>query len=123
MGLFGKPQEPSVRPSRGISGNRMTVPEDIGTLPRRARLMAAAMLTIRPLPVAQPAAYGRPLGDGHGMEEVVAAIRPLFARERSLTRWVAIRGALLFLDMACEDATMQAEILASMGLQAGKAPP
>lgn len=60
----------------------MTVPEDIGTLPRRGRLMAAAMLKVRHLPVAQPTACGAPLGDGHGMEEVVAAIRPLFARER-----------------------------------------
>jgi Protein of unknown function (DUF2510) len=118
VGLFGK-GEPSVRPSRSISGKRMTVPEDIGTLPRRARLMAAAVLKVQSLPMAQPAAYGNPLGDGHGLEEVVAAIRPLFDKERSLTRWVAIRGALLFLDMACEQATMKAEILAAMGLRWG----
>lgn len=119
MSLFGKSAEPSVRPSRSINGSRMIVPEDIGTLPRRARLMAAAVLKVQPLPMAQPAAYGSPLGDGHGLEDVVAAIRPLFARERSLTRWVAMRGALLFLDMACEQVTMKAEILAAMGLQAG----
>jgi hypothetical protein len=122
MGLFGKSGEPSVRPSRSINGNRMTVPEDIGTLPRRARLMAAAVLKVRPLPVAQPAAYGDLLGDGHGMEEVVAAIRPLFAKERSLTRWVAIRGALLYLDMAREDAAVGAKVLAAMGFQFGASP-
>jgi hypothetical protein len=117
MGLFGKSGEPSVRPSRSINGNRMTVPEDIGTLPRRARLIAAAVLKVRPLPVAQPAAHGDLLGDGRGMEDVVAAIRPLFAKERSLTRWVAIRGALLYLDMAREDAAQEAKILAAMGFQ------
>jgi hypothetical protein len=96
----------------------MAVPEDIGTLPRRARLMAAAMLKIASLQVSQPRAYGTPLGDGSGLEDVVAVIRPLFAREPSLTRWVAIRGALLFLDIACEQPSVKAEILVAMGPQA-----
>ncbi|MGD0609016.1 MAG: DUF2510 domain-containing protein [Streptosporangiaceae bacterium] len=96
----------------------MAVPEDIGTLSRRARLMAAAMLKIASLQVSQPRAYGTPLGDGSGLEDVVAVIRPLFAREPSLTRWVAIRGALLFLDMACKQPSVKAEILVAMGLQA-----
>jgi hypothetical protein len=85
MGLFSRTAtgEESVRPARTISGAPLTVAEEIGTVPRRGRLMAAAALIVRSLPAAQPASRGIPLGDGHGLEEVVAALRPIFVTERS----------------------------------------
>jgi hypothetical protein len=85
-------------------------------MPRRGRLMAAAALRIQSHPLARQAARGVPLGDGHGLEDVVSVVRPLFTKERSLTRWVAIRGALLFLDMAAPDETSWDRILNAMGL-------
>ena len=39
-------------------------------------------------------AYGMPLGEEYGVRELVGLVEPIFARERSLIRWVAIRGAL-----------------------------
>jgi hypothetical protein len=44
-------------------------------------------------------AAGRPLGDGHGLEGLVAIIRPLFAGEPSLARWVALRGAVTIMSI------------------------
>lgn len=58
--------------------------------------------------LSKPRAVGRPLGDGQGMEDLVARVRPLFASEMSITRWVAIWEALLSLDMACSDEEMAA---------------
>jgi Protein of unknown function (DUF2510) len=116
-------QERSVRSTRTVTGNRMTEPEEIGTLPRRARLMAAAVRRVRPHPLAQPNASGRPFGDGSGMEDVVAVIRPLFSTERSITRWVAIRGALLFLDMATTDNKVAwFDIITAMGMEVVRDP-
>jgi hypothetical protein len=115
--LFSDPAERSIRPTRTISGKPMTVPEEIGTFPRRARLMAAAVQEVQPHPLAQAGARGFPLGDGHGMEDVVGVVRPLFAAERSLTRWVAIRGALLFLDMVTPNQASWENIMAAMGLR------
>lgn len=121
MGLFSRATEDlaerSVRPTRTISGKPVTTREEIGEIPRRARLMAAAALRIRSHPLALPAARGVPLGDGHGMEDVVAVVQPIFATERSLTRWVAIRGALLFLDMTCQDQASWDDVLTAMGLR------
>jgi hypothetical protein len=51
------------------------------------------------------------------MEELVDLIRPLFARERMLTRWVAIRGALLFLDMSTPDDESWENLVGAMGLR------
>jgi hypothetical protein len=78
---------------------------------------AIRLLAEHPLVLAD----GRPLGDGYGMEELVAVIAPLFARERALIRWVALRGALLYLDMLCpDDASMQA-LLPHLGLRPSEA--
>ncbi len=44
-------------------------------------------------PLAGSAAAGQPIGDGFGLEGLVAKLTPLFERERSLIRWVALRGA------------------------------
>jgi Protein of unknown function (DUF2510) len=63
-------------------------------LQRRARLFVECVRQLADDPLAQPAARGVPIGDGCGMERLVARIDPIFARERSLLRWVALRGAL-----------------------------
>lgn len=56
-------------------------------------------------PLAGPSASGVPIGDGCGMEGLVARIAPLFDKERSLLRWVALRGALAQLYIATMDST------------------
>jgi Protein of unknown function (DUF2510) len=50
-------------------------------------------------------AFGTPIGDGCGMEGLVAKIAPLFDKERSLLRWVALRGALTQLYISTVDST------------------
>jgi hypothetical protein len=121
VGLFGRTTESvaerSVRPTRTITGKAVVVPEEIGQLERRARLMAAALRVVQEHPLAASARCRMPLGDGHGMEDVVAVVRPIFASERSLTRWVAIRGALLFLDMVCSQDLPWKDLMSAMGLR------
>jgi hypothetical protein len=75
---------------------------------------AVRLLADHPLAVTD----GRALGDGYGMEELVGVIAPLFARERALIRWVALRGALLYLDMLCPDDASMRALLPHMGLRA-----
>jgi hypothetical protein len=69
-------------------------PERPGSLQRRARLFVECVRRLADDPLAQPAARGVPISDGCGMERLVARIDPIFAHERSLLRWVALRGAL-----------------------------
>ena len=56
-------------------------------------------------PLAAPSASGVPIGDGCGMEGLVARIAPLFDKERSLLRWVALRGAIAQLYIVTVDST------------------
>ena len=44
-------------------------------------------------PMAASAAAGQSISDGCGLERLVAKVAPLFEREQSLIRWVALRGA------------------------------
>jgi hypothetical protein len=61
---------------------------------RRFRLYTECERRLADHPLAQAGAIGTPLGDGLGLEGLVAQLTPLFERERSLIRWVALRGAL-----------------------------
>jgi hypothetical protein len=56
-------------------------------------------------PLAAPSASRTPIGDGCGMEGLVARITPLFDQERSLLRWVALRGALAHLYITTVEAS------------------
>jgi hypothetical protein len=56
-------------------------------------------------PLAAASAGRMPIGDGCGMEGLVARITPLFDRERSLIRWVALRGAFTNLYIVTVDST------------------
>lgn len=117
MGFFGQSKVPSVRPDRSIVGSPIAIPEDIGNFPRRVRLMAHAQRMLIDHPLAQRNSFGQLLGDGTGMEAAVAHIAPVFARERSIIRWVALRGALLSLDMHCPDLASWERLLQTMGLR------
>lgn len=108
--------EPSIRPRRTLSGRPMSMQEDIGTQARRGRLMSEAVRRLDGHPLARQSVHGVALGDGHGMEDLIGHIAPLFEREMSLARWVAIRGALLYLDMICPTDREWQELMPVMGL-------
>lgn len=78
--------------------------------------MAAAVRLLDGHPLARESAHGVALGDGYGMEDLVAQILPLFRLEMALTRWVAIRGALLFLDMIAPSDREWHELMPIMGI-------
>ena len=92
------------RPGSTINGRPQRDPEQPGSLQRRARLFIESMRRIAEDPLASPSARGVPIGDGCGMEGLVGRVAPLFARERSLVRWVALRGAFTNLYIATVDA-------------------
>ncbi len=115
MSLF-RPVEPSIRPRRTLAGRQVAVQEDIGTVARRARLMSEAVRRLEGHPLGAQSARGVAIGDGHGMEDLVEHIAPLFQQERSLARWVAIRGGLLFLDMICSSDLEWQQLMPVMGL-------
>lgn len=97
-----------------ISGAPVVQPETFGGTERRARLMSSAIRSLRGHPVA--VAVGAPLGDGLGMEELVAEIKPLFTTEPSLTPWVALRGAVLFLDLLAPNDEGWKSLVSRMGV-------
>lgn len=101
MPLFRKDRQPT--PSRRavmtINGQPQATPETSNTIERRSRLFVECERRLADDPLTQPAACGRLLGDGNGLEGLVAKIAPMFEREQSLIRWVALRGAFLHTNM------------------------
>lgn len=87
-----------------INGRPQPQPEVPGSIQRRGRLFIECARRLADDPLAQPAA-GQPIGDGCGLEGLVAKIAPLFAREGSLIRWVALRGAFAYLFLCFFDPT------------------
>jgi hypothetical protein len=75
---------------------------------RRLRLFIECVRKLSNDPLAAPSAKGTPIGDGCGMEGLVAQIAPLFEKERSLLRWVALRGALSHLYVMTVDSSSRA---------------
>lgn len=96
MPLFRRSAEPEKPkpPILTINGRPQSKPEAPGAMQRRFRLFTECSRRLAEHPLAQEDAIGTPLGDGLGLEGLVAQIVPLFERERSLIRWVALRGAL-----------------------------
>jgi hypothetical protein len=78
-------------------GDAQPNPERPGSLQRRTRLFLACAELLREDPLASPHARKTPIGDGVGLENLVGQIAPVFARERSLIYWTALRGALAYL--------------------------
>lgn len=76
-----------------VNGRPQPHPEVPGSIQRRFRLFAECERRLAANPLAGPAAAGQPIGDGSGLEGLVAKVAPLFEREQSLIRWVALRGA------------------------------
>jgi hypothetical protein len=95
MGLFSRRHESEASPRIIISGQPQAEPEVKGSLPRRSRMFVECMRCLGDDPLATQ--VGRPIGDGFGLDDLVGKIRPLFAVEQSLIRWVALRGALSFM--------------------------
>lgn len=87
MPFFRKP------PVLTVNGRPQPQPEVIGGMSRRFRLFMECERRLAADPLAGSAAAGRPIGDGFGLEGLVAKLTLLFERERSLIRWVALRGA------------------------------
>lgn len=101
------------------NGRPQPQPETPGSLPRRYRLFVECERRLASDPLATPSAAGRPIGDGLGLEGLVGKISPLFARERSLIRWVALRGAFADLFIRVLDpesaAVAPADLIYAMG--------
>jgi Protein of unknown function (DUF2510) len=114
---FGQAEPPCLT----INGRPQTVPEVPGSFPRRSRLFIECARRLAEHPAAQQSAIGWPLGDGHGLEEVVAEIAPLFVRELSLVKWVALRGALTQISIQILElenaAVLQQDLERVMGLE------
>ncbi len=104
LGLFGRPRhDPPQRPRSTINGGPQPHPEWTGGLQRRSRLFFECLRRLHGHPAATPEASGTPIGDGLGMEELVSILAPIFDREHSLIRWVALRGALTTLYITTVD--------------------
>lgn len=88
---------PAVNPVLTINGRPQHLPEGPQTLERRGRLFVECVRRLAGDPLAAPAAHGKLIGYGSGLERLVEKIAPLFEREQSLVRWVALRGALAWL--------------------------
>jgi Protein of unknown function (DUF2510) len=82
-----------------ISGRPQPTPETSDSIERRIRLYVECERRLTGHPLAGQDARGGLLGPGSGLEHLVALIAPLFQREQSLIRWVAIRGAVACLYM------------------------
>lgn len=87
-------EQASARPRVTINGRPQPVPESSDSIERRFRLFYESARRLAGAPLAQPSASGHLLGRGSGLEQLVSAVTPLYQREQSLIRWVAVRGAI-----------------------------
>jgi uncharacterized protein DUF2510 len=87
----------AVTPMLTVNGRPQPVPEGPDSLERRGRLFVECVRLLASDPLTSRAAYGHLIGAGSGLEGLVAKIAPLFEREQSLVRWVALRGAIAWL--------------------------
>lgn len=108
MVLFSPKDEARQQPRLTVNGRMQPEPEGPGTVQRRYRLFIEALRRTIDHPLASAPLHGVPIGDGLGMEDVVARVAPLFEREAALARWVALRGALTALHVHTVDASSRA---------------
>ena len=111
MPLFRKEPERAIsrRPVLTINGRPQPTPETPDTIERRSRLFVECERRLADDPLTQEAARGHLVGDGNGLEGLVAKIAPLFEREQSLIRWVALRGAFshMYMHIFAPDASQR----------------
>jgi hypothetical protein len=102
MGIFSsKPRyEPTTWPTVSLTGSSHFVRCEIGGAARRALLMASAVRVVAEHPATRPDRAGQPLLGPSGLASIAETLRPTFAVEGSLVPWIALRGALLFLNMS-----------------------
>lgn len=87
----------AVTPMLTVNGRPQPTPEGPESLERRDRLFVECVRLLASDPLTSRAAYGHLIGAGSGLEDLVRKIAPLFEREQSLVRWVALRGAIAWL--------------------------
>lgn len=104
-----------------VNGRAQVRAEGPGAIQRRVRLFVECERRLADDPLAREGVSGAPLGDGHGLEGLVAKITPLFEFEPSLLRWVALRGALAELFIRIIDresaARSRTDLETAMGLE------
>jgi Protein of unknown function (DUF2510) len=107
MPLFRGKQDSGSRGQRvmTVNGRPQPSPEGPGTIQRRSRLFTECARRLATDPLASERASGQPIGDGCGLEGLVAKIAPLYKVEQSLIRWVALRGAFTELFVRVIDPT------------------
>jgi hypothetical protein len=93
VGLFDSAGK-SGRPVLTINGRTQAAPERPNTTERRFRLYIECERRLAHDPLVQKFTWGHMVGRGSGLDGLVSKIAPLFNRERSLVRWVALRGAV-----------------------------
>ncbi len=82
------------RPRLTVNGRPQPEPERPGSLERRNRLFIECMRLLASDRLALRASAGIPIGKGLGIGDLAGKIKPLFDKEQSLIRWVALRGAI-----------------------------
>ena len=121
MPLFRRPPGPPEPPRLTMNGRLQAIPETSDSIKRRFRLFVECERRLAANPEAQQSAIGSPLGDGHGLEEAVSQIIPLFDREPSLVKWVALRGAISEISIQILElenaAVLQQDLERVMGLE------
>jgi len=76
-----------------VTGGSQDAPEIIGSIQRHNRLFIECTRLLAGDPLTYESSCGTPIACGIGLEGLVAKIEPVFSRERSLIRWVALWGA------------------------------
>lgn len=97
MALFSKKapaHEPNIRPTHTLGSQPQASAEEYGAWPRRMRLFHFFEVELQRHDLASKEAFGRPLGDGSGLEELTRFVGSVMAKERSLIRGVGLRGAI-----------------------------
>lgn len=113
-------REPAVRPTATINGRPQSMPELDGEPVRRTRQFWECVRRLADDPLAQSQARGRLLGEGSGLEQLLAVIAPVFEREQSMIRWAALRGGITSLYLQTMDQRPPDNLIAvteAMGLR------
>jgi Protein of unknown function (DUF2510) len=99
----------SDRPVLTINGRPQATPETPDTIERRVRLYIECERRLVHDPFVLKFTHGHMVGRGSGLDGIVSKIAPLFKREQSLIRWVALRGAIACLWMSILDPEMSSK--------------